>query len=222
MRCNAKRSFRELDAGFSIRIFFRALHPQKGLHVDHVPRTHRGDVASDLRHHGQQRLVDRPAGTRFIVELMSATTCGFTRHGRLEKEVQFWLRHKSKDGRKRPGQNPRLSAWQPIEGCDPAGKAYVERLRSVQKIEQRRREGLCARRASDRIAKRHLLERKKKVGAGFYGACQPCDLSKLPAGQKPSKTRFAQRLLPAQVSVPLIIPLPCKIGLVAEATREGP
>src|SRR5581483_11191878 len=112
----------------SVGIFIGALHPQEGLHVDHVARAHRRDLAAYLAHGIDQRLVHRPRWPRSIVKRQTAAAQRLARHGRLEKEMLLGLGDKAKDGCERPGQNPRLTARQRVERRNPAGKADLGRL----------------------------------------------------------------------------------------------
>jgi hypothetical protein len=104
----------------------------------------------------------------------------------------------------------------------PARKTHLQGFVAMQKVEQRRREGLRACRRADGVPQGHLLERKQQIGAGFDADGQRCNLLEFPLLDHPLESRLAQHIAPAAVGIPLIIAFPIDISLVPEAAGEQP
>src|SRR5262245_9361173 len=132
------------------------------------------------------------------------------------------LRNEPEHRRKRPRQHPRLAAWKPVERGDPTIKANGRLTATMQKVKQRGAEGLRTGGRTNCVAQRHLFEREEQIGAGFDRTGKARDLSELPRSNEPSKRRLAQMLLPAQMGIPLVGPLPVDVGLIAESLGKMP
>jgi hypothetical protein len=130
------------------------------------------------------------------------------------------LREKTKHGGSRPRQNACLTARQVRKNPAPALEACGRRTFPMQEIVKAGGEGSGAHFGLHRVAHRHFLERKQKIGARLNRDRVIRDPSEFTACETLRKHRRVETFVPPPMRQPLIVALPLEIGRVGKAKRE--
>ena len=131
-----------------------------------------------------------------------------------------WLGNEAQDGDDRPCQNSGLPPRKHRYHLAPLNESLFHFPGAVKEIVETLREGARTSRRLDRIAQRHLLERKKQICSSFNRDRLCRALAVFPGCQQLSKACLIKRLSPLLMCGPLVPALPIFIERIAKSLRK--